>query len=150
LVKRYALATRLYVRAFADDPRLAADLTAAHSYNAACYAVRAAGGEGIDPPADAAARAALRQQSLACLRADLALRQKQATAANAAGRSEAAAKLSVWLQESALAGVRDPEPLAKLPADECAEWEKFWADVKATLAHARKPVPPPSTDADKK
>jgi hypothetical protein len=37
-----------------------------------------------------------------------------------------------------------------LPAAERAEWEKLWADVKATLAEARKPAPPPGTDAGKK
>jgi hypothetical protein len=39
--------------------------------------------------------------------------------------------------------VREPKPLAKLPSAERAEWEKLWADVKATLAEARKPVAPP-------
>jgi hypothetical protein len=99
-------------------------------------------GEGIDPPADAAARTALRQKALVWLRADLALWLKQAAAANAAGRTAAAAKLSVWLQDSDLAGVREPDPQAKLPDGERAEWEKLWADVKATLAAARKPTPP--------
>jgi hypothetical protein len=34
----------------------------------------------------------------------------------------------------ALSGLRDPEPLAKLPTAEREDWEKFWADVKATLS----------------
>jgi Flp pilus assembly protein TadD len=140
--RRYATSVRLFEKAFAADPKLAADLKAAHRFDAARCAVQAAGGEGIDPPADAAARTALRQQALAWLRADLALWQTQAAAANAAGRTEAAAKLSVWLQESDLAGVREPDPLAKLPEVERAEWEKLWADVQATLAAARKPTPP--------
>jgi Flp pilus assembly protein TadD len=140
--RRYASSVRLFEKAFAANPKLAADLKAAHRSDAARYAVQAAGGEGIDPPADVAARTALRQKALAWLRADLALWQKQAAAPNAAGRSEAAAKLSAWLQESDLAGVREADPLAKLPDVERAEWEKLWADVKATLAAARKPTPP--------
>jgi hypothetical protein len=48
-----------------------------------------------------------------------------------------------------VSGVRDPGPLAKLPAAERAEWEKLWKDVKATLADARK-LAPPVTDAGKK
>jgi tetratricopeptide (TPR) repeat protein len=139
--KRYAAAARLSERAFVADPKLAADLKAIHRYNAARFAVRAAGGEGIDPPADAAARTALRQKALVWLRADLDLQRKQAASADGGERGTAAAKLAHWLVDTDLAGVRDPEPLAKLPAAERSEWEKFWADVKATLADARKPVP---------
>jgi hypothetical protein len=149
-LRRYASSARLFEKAFAADPKLAADLNAGHRFDAARCAVQAAAGEGIDPPADAAARTALRQQALAWLRADLALWQKQAAAAKAAGRTAAAAKLSVWLQESHLAGVREPGALAKLPEVERAEWAKLWADVRATLAAARKPTPPAATDAGKK
>ena len=139
---RYAASVRLYEGAFAADPKLAADLNAGHRFDAARCAVQAAVGEGIDSPAEAAARTALRQKALAWLRADLALWQKQAVAANAAGRSGASAKLSAWLQESDMAGVREPDPLTKLPDVERAEWAKLWADVKATLAEARKPAAP--------
>jgi hypothetical protein len=38
--------------------------------------------------------------------------------------------------------VREQDPLARLPDAERAEWEKLWADVKATLAEARKPAAP--------
>jgi Flp pilus assembly protein TadD len=145
--KRYAAAARLFDRAFTADPKLAADLQAGHRYNAACYAVRAAVGEGIDAPPAAADRAALRQKALGWLRADLALRQKQAAATDAADRRTAAAKLAQhWLADTDLAGMREPQPLAKLPAAERAEWEQLWADVKATLAEARKPAPPPAKE----
>jgi tetratricopeptide (TPR) repeat protein len=43
--RRYAAAVRLFEGAFRADPKLAADLKAAYRYDAACYAVRAAGGE---------------------------------------------------------------------------------------------------------
>jgi tetratricopeptide (TPR) repeat protein len=140
--KRYAAAARLFERAFVADPKLAADLNAYYRYNAACYAVRAAVGDGIDPPADGAARTALRQKALGWLRSHLALWRKQAASADAAQRGEAVRLMSWWLEDSDLSAVRDPEPLAKLPAAERSEWEKFWADVKSTLADAHKPVPP--------
>jgi hypothetical protein len=44
--------------------------------------------------------------------------------------------ISPWID---LTGLRDPGPLAKLPAAERQEWEKLWQDVKATLADAREP-----------
>jgi hypothetical protein len=141
--KRYAASARLFDLAFTADPKLADDLKAGHRYDAACYAALATGGEGADAPTAAADRTALRRKALGWLRADLALRQKQAASADVAERSAAAANLSHWLADTDLSGVRDPEPLAKLPAAERSEWEKLWADVKATLADAQKPPPPP-------
>jgi tetratricopeptide (TPR) repeat protein len=148
--KRYAAAVRLYEGAFAADRKLSDDLTAAHRYDAACDAARVACGEGIDAPADAATRAALRQKALGWLRADLDLRRKQADSAGAADRGTAAAQLAHWLRDADLAGVRDPKPLAMLPAAEREAWEKFWADVKVTLADAQNPTPPAGKDASKK
>src|SRR5205823_3350627 len=46
--KRYATAVRLYAKAFAAEPRLAADLAAGHRYDAACYAALAAAGKDAD------------------------------------------------------------------------------------------------------
>jgi tetratricopeptide (TPR) repeat protein len=148
--KRYALAARLFDRASRADPQRAADLNTLDRYNAACCAVLAARGEGKDAPADAAARTALRQQGLGWLRADLVLCQKQAASADAGMRGAAVRALNLWLTDSDLAGVREPGRLANLPAAERAEWEKLWADVKATLAEARKPAPRRETDAGKK
>jgi hypothetical protein len=42
-----------------------------------------------------------------------------------------------WRKGPDLAGVRDKEALAKLPAEERAACEKFWADV--TLLKRAKP-----------
>jgi tetratricopeptide (TPR) repeat protein len=148
--QRYALATRLFDRAFRADPQLAADLKAANRYCAATSAVLAAGGEGKDPPKDAPARTALRQQGQGWLRADLILRRKQAASADADLRGDAAWNLNYWLTDPDLAWVREPGRLAALPAVERAGWEKLWADVRAPLAEARKPAPPPGTGAGKK
>ncbi len=137
--KRYAAAARLFDGAFTADPKLAADLTPAHRYYASTYAVLAAGGEGIDPPADAAARTVLREKAFGWLRADLDLRRKQAASADAAERATAAGAMGYWLADASLSGVREPGPLAKLPAAERSEWETLWANVKATLADAQKP-----------
>ena len=39
-----------------------------------------------------------------------------------------------WHMDSALAGVRDPAELAKLPATEREQWQHLWADVAAQAA----------------
>jgi hypothetical protein len=45
--------------------------------------------------------------------------------------------LNTWQQDLALAGVRDADCLAGLPAAERDQWNKLWTDVAATLAKAR-------------
>jgi hypothetical protein len=97
----------------------------------------------VDAPADPAERAVLRGKVLAWLGADLALRNRQAASAVAADRQLATAKLSHWLADTDLSRVREPKALENLPADEQKQWRKLWAEVKATLAEARKPPPPP-------
>jgi tetratricopeptide (TPR) repeat protein/tRNA A-37 threonylcarbamoyl transferase component Bud32 len=140
--RRFAAAARLYQRAFVADPKLADDLRAFHRYNAACYAARSARGDGVDAPASPGERAALRAQSLAWLRADLALHKKQAASSNPTERQETAAKLAHWLGDSDLTEVRPGKQPLALPAAERAEWEALWADVQATCAVAQTPPLP--------
>jgi Flp pilus assembly protein TadD len=132
--KRYAAAARFYADAFAADPKAADDLRAGHRYNGACCAALAAAGRGTDDPKpDAAERARLRGQALGWLRADLALRRKQAESAKAEDRAAAQRTLRHWQQDRDLAGVRGKEALAALPAEERAEWDKLWAEVAGLL-----------------
>src|SRR5439155_17129860 len=42
--------------------------------------------------------------------------------------------LSIWRQDRALASVRDPAELTRLPAEEREEWQQLWADVAAQIA----------------
>jgi tetratricopeptide (TPR) repeat protein len=150
---RYADAVRLFAEAFAADPKLAEDLKSRNRYDAACAAALGGCGKGKDSVTqNDRDRVRLREQSLKWLHADLALalHRQHASAGESAVRSDAAAKMAHWLEDSDLAGVRDPGPLAKLPTAERQEWEKLWLDVKATLADARKPAPPAATDTGKK
>jgi tetratricopeptide (TPR) repeat protein len=41
---------------------------------------------------------------------------------------------ATWQTDPALASVRDPAPLAQLPAAERRQWQRLWADVAALLA----------------
>jgi tetratricopeptide (TPR) repeat protein len=149
--KRYGDAVRIYAEAFTADPKLAEDLRAGHRYNAACCAALAGCGKGKDADKhDDKERARLRGQALEWLRADLLLRRRQASSSAADQRQKAAARLSHWLVDSDLAGVRPGPSEVALPAAERAEWAKLWADVRATLAQARKPAPLAATDTGKK
>ena len=75
-----------------------------------------------------------RRQALPWLRADLVLRSKQLKSGPSAQAAQARQALAHWRRDAALAGVRDPEALARLPAAEQAAWRKLWAEVDALLA----------------
>jgi Flp pilus assembly protein TadD len=146
---RYAAATRLYGEAFAADPKLAEDVNADTRYAAACAAALAGCGKGKDAVSqDEAARALLRGQAMAWLRADLAARRRLLKSKET--RQPAAARLSQWLGDPDFVGVRPGPRQFMMPAAERAAWEALWADVRATLADPRKAAPPPGTDASKK
>jgi serine/threonine-protein kinase len=140
--KLHHTATHLYAAAFADDPKLADDLKAAHRYNAACRAALAAGGQREDAAQlDDAERARLRKQALDWLRADLALHTKQLETGQAADRAAAQRALRRWQQDPELAGLRDVAALAQLPAAEQQACTQLWADVAALLKKAEASAP---------
>jgi hypothetical protein len=127
----------LYADSFAADPQLAGDLPTAHRYDAACAAALAGAGQGADAgKLDAKERARLRQQALDWLKADLALRRKQMRSWRPGQVAQAHAALAHWQKDSDLAGLRDKDALAKLPAEERAACERLWADVAALLKKA--------------
>ena len=47
--------------------------------------------------------------------------------------------LQSWKRDSDLAGVRESEPLAKLPADERKAWQTLWAGVDSLLRRLSAP-----------
>ncbi len=138
--RQYAAAARLFDGAFAGDPKLAEAGDSAARYNAACVALLASVGRGVDAPALLAERAALRGKALAWLRAELAVRAAQANSDQPAEREASANKLSWWLTDADLAMVRAGDPQLNLLADERPAWESLWADVHATIEAATKPV----------
>jgi serine/threonine-protein kinase len=74
-------------------------------------------------------RSHMRRDALARLRANLALMVKRLHAGKAADWS-----VADWQTDPALASVREPAALAKLPDAERAEWQRLWADVAAIAA----------------
>jgi serine/threonine-protein kinase len=137
--KLYAVAARFFADAFAIEPKCAADLRAAHRYNAACSAALAAAGQGEDATdlADKE-RARLRKQALAWLRADLDAWAKLVDGGKAADRQAAQGQMRHWQGDADLSGVRHPWSLLRLPGDERRQWQKLWADVDDLLKKASK------------
>jgi serine/threonine-protein kinase len=118
---------------FQEVVRLDPNLTAARyflftcRYGAACAAVRAAEGDDArQPRVDEADRVGLRRRALDWLRANVEL-----TTELLKGRKALDWSLSAWQTDPALAGVRDRDALANLPADERESWQRLWEDVAA-------------------
>ena len=141
----HVTAVRLGREAFALEPKRAADVMRGHRYDAACSAALAGCGQGTDRPApDESARAALREQALEWLQADLAAWSKLAAAGPPASRASARRHLRHWKVDRDLAGVRDRAALIRLPEAEQIRWHAFWIAVDELLAKVEDgPTHPP-------
>ncbi len=132
----FATSARFYEQSFAEQPKLAEDFEHPHRYRAACSAALAGCGQGEDtgtPALDDAERRRLRQQALHWLRADLARNAEALKGQDPKDRRPALTQLQHWLVDPDLAGVRNEEPIAKLPEAEQEPWRKLWADVADLL-----------------
>jgi len=132
----------LYAAAFEEDPAVADDLHGGHRYNAACAALRLAGGVGGAPQLPDVEQASWRRQGLAWLAADLAAwtaawKSLHAAPAGAAAaeslRDELHTTLGHWQRDGDLAPLREVAALASLPESERRECETLWHDVQALL-----------------
>jgi hypothetical protein len=137
--RRFAAAARFYADAFAADPTLTDDLATSPRYVAATAATLAGVGKGDDAPADAAARARLRDQARTWLRADLDAWKQRLAAGGPDDRGLCRQALQGWKKDDDLDGVRHPVALAEFPPSEQDAWMKLWAEVDAVLARAAAP-----------
>jgi tetratricopeptide (TPR) repeat protein len=124
--------------AFSEAQRLDRSLSESRQwqllYHAARAAARAAAGKGKDePPPDDAAKVKLRQQALDWLMAELAEWAKVLQSQGPRARPFVAQMVQRWMVEPDLAGIRDRDVRAKLPAEEQKAWEALWKDVDALL-----------------
>jgi serine/threonine-protein kinase len=95
-------------------------------YPAACAAVQQATGPGSrNTRLGDAERSALRRQALGWLQASLKLTKEGKVADSS---------MANWPRDAALAGVRDPGALARLPDSEREQWQRLWAEVAAQVA----------------
>jgi serine/threonine-protein kinase len=138
LKQRFAAAAELYAEAFAAQPRLAAELRAGHRYSAACSAVRAGCGQGVNADAlTAGDRLRWRRQALTWLRDDLAGWTRLLQGGGPATAPALTQTLRDWQTDPDLAGLRDPAHLTRLSAEERAACQRLWADVAALLRLAQ-------------
>jgi serine/threonine-protein kinase len=105
-------------------------------YNDACFAALAASGQGHDPLTEELALAKFRAQALELLKAELASRARLLETAKPDDRSLLLKTMQHWKKDTDLAGIRDPEPLAKLSEAERKEWQALWAEVDALIVKA--------------
>jgi serine/threonine-protein kinase len=135
---RYAAAARLYAEAFAGDPKLADDLRRRHRYNAACAAALAASGQGKDADRiDPEGRAGLRLQALGWLQSDFERLSLEANSDDPRVRLRVRGTLGRWMSDPDLAGLRDPEAIARLPEPERDAWQRLWAEVRRQVMLAQ-------------
>ncbi len=130
----YVAAARFFADAFAADPKLALDRDAQDRYAAACCAALAGCGKCKDnPPPDEAARTRLRRQAFDWLSAELEAWDRHVAAEGSRVRQAFQFYVEQYRTDADLAGVRDPEALAKLPEEEHKAWRAFWAQVDSVL-----------------
>jgi tetratricopeptide (TPR) repeat protein len=99
-------------------------------HDAACDALKSASNPSTEnSPLGEPDRVGLRRQAMDWLRDNLDL-----TAAMLGRGLKPPWSLSSWQVDPALAAVRGPAELAKLPQSERAQWRRFWAEVAAQIA----------------
>jgi serine/threonine-protein kinase len=134
-----ATAVGFYASALSTQPSLADDLEAGNRYHAACAAALAGCGTGEDvADLDSEKRAALRKLALDWLTAEYDVCAERHRLGKPGDRTVMATTVRSWLKSEDLAGVRDEQGLARLPAEEGRAWQALWAKV-TTLA-ARDPA----------
>ena len=80
----------------------------------------------------------MREQARQWLRADLAARAHALGAGSPPSRGANRLALTRWRHEPDLAGLREPDELERLGADERKECLALWAEVAAVLARTQK------------
>lgn len=139
LKKHYRAAARLYEQAFKAQPALADHRHLFDAARAAALAATdpAAGG----PPLTEPDKAAWRRKAHAWLEAALRPYAAGIKADLLESILQAAHALPLWREDSALAGIREPKELARLPESERKSCEKLWADVLQVLRDAAQRFP---------
>ncbi len=135
--KQFRTAHRLWAEALEANPKAGDDRQSQIRYNAACAAALVAAGQDKDQTSpDDAEKAKLRGQALGWLTSELTTWGKLLESGAPPARLRIAQILTQWAQDSDLAGVRDGNSLAKLPAFEQNAWQTLWADVDSLIKRA--------------
>ena len=124
-----------YQHAFKISPEVAANVSLAHRYNAACAAALA-GCEpnGTVPGLEESVRRTLRDQARGWLLEDLEYWRTQIQSNRVEDARQAVETLEHWQRDRDLAGIREVEQLAQLADDERVSWEQLWDQIKSLVA----------------
>src|SRR5262249_43230107 len=132
--KLTAASAHFFADAYKMSPELADDPDAGQRYNAACEAALAGCGQGEDASKlDDAERERLRTEARRWLNSELD-RWAVAPNNNAKTRDAARDALTHWRDDPDLAGLREPDSLAKLSEPERNECVAFWLRLDNVLA----------------
>jgi tetratricopeptide (TPR) repeat protein len=135
---QHAASAGLWRDLFLAAPGAAENPQSHHRWWAARVAALAGSGKGKDhPPTDENTRAQLRKQARDWLQADLNDWGKLLDSGLPKDKTALIATLQEWKTDPNLAGLRDQEVLARLPAAERQVCLKLWAEVETLLAKAR-------------
>jgi hypothetical protein len=94
---------------------------------------------GAGTPAAEEARARLRSQALAAVRAEVATQSKRLSSDQPGDVADARQVLELLRRLPGLAGARDPGALAQLPEPERQAWQKVWQEVEELLQRSNPP-----------
>jgi serine/threonine-protein kinase len=140
--KQFGRSARLYAESLGADPKLSETVETRHRYAAACAAALAGAGKGDDKaPLPEPEKAGWRTQAIDWLKADLACWSKQVETGKSEAKARASRTLFRWKADTDLAGIRDPDELAKLLASEQKACRTLWAAVEALLKQAQGRTP---------
>ncbi len=134
----YATAARLYSEALVATPQLTADLRTGHRFNAARAAALAAAGQGDDAAKlSESEQERWRAQAREWLQLDLADWGKKIDTGAAADRIHAEKAMTQWQETPRFCGLREPDALDRLSADEGKECVALWSGVAALISRAQ-------------
>ncbi len=128
----HATAADLFLLLFKAQPAVADNLDSGYRFRAALSAALAAAGQSREPGGKLSdeAQAKKRAQALTWLQADLQQWRQRFAARDPKALPGLLTRLPTWQKEPAFAHVRDPNSLAKLPAEVHKDWARLWADVE--------------------
>ena len=123
----HAAAAKFSEEVFAARPELARNVKAGYRFRAAWSAAQAGCGQGKDAgQLDEKERVRWRQQALDWLRADLKFLTMHLKSNTPPARAFVQGMLQKWQLDPAFSGLRDPQPLARLPKTEQEIYRRFW------------------------
>jgi len=130
------IAARLWADALGAQPQSAIEPGSEFRFNAACAAIQAGFGQGVDAPAHDDDRARFRSQAHDWLWTDLKIMAARLDAGGKTVPHQIRQRLARWKRGAELAQVREPGELDKLSSEEADAWRRFWTEVGALLVKA--------------